>query len=213
MGEEGGLRVIEGNGGVIGGEAVRAGVNLCRRRVLLVATVTAGKGAELRRVAAVNARLQGLAVDGETFLRHALNVAEVLAAHEGGGELLLQVVPAVAVTVGLLPQGDGGRDGKEGKGVEPRRQTGRSRRFARAQGFEFVVETVIALVLPRRIIGGAPGGNQCALLGGRIGGRVATVCRAQQGQKGEEGKEEWREEVGHDFQRTDVWELDFAAGF
>ena len=76
-----------------------------------------------------------------------------------------------------------------------------------------MVETVIALVLPRRIIGGAPGGNQRALLGGRIGGRVAAVRRAQQGQEGEEGKEEWREEVGHDFQRTGVWELDFAAGF
>ena len=133
-------------------------------------------------------------------MRHALNVAEVLAAQEGGGELLLQVVPAVAVTVGLLPQGDGGRDGKEGKGVEPRRQTGRGRRFARAQGFEFVVETVIALVLPRRIIGGAPGGNQRALLGGRIRGGIATVRRAQQGQEGEEGKEEWREEVGHGVQ-------------
>ena len=213
MGKEGGLRVVESDGGVIGGEAVRAGVNLRRRRVLVVATVTAGKGAELRRVAAVNARLQGLAVDGEAFLRHALNVAEVLAAYEGGGELLLQVVPAVAVTVGLLPQGDGGRDGKEGKGVEPRRQTGCSRRFARAQGFEFVVETVIALVLPRRIIGGAPGGNQCALLGGRIRGGIAAVRRAQQGQEGEEGKEDWREEVGHGVQGAGVWELDFAADF
>ena len=89
MGKEGGLRVVEGNGGVIGGKAVRAGINLRRRRVLLVATVTAGKGAELRRVAAVNARLLGLTVDGETFLRYAFNVAEVLAAQEGRGELLL----------------------------------------------------------------------------------------------------------------------------
>ncbi|EEV88829.1 hypothetical protein HMPREF0198_1030, partial [Cardiobacterium hominis ATCC 15826] len=59
----------------------------------------------------------------------------------------------------------------------------------------------------------APGGNQRALLGGRISGRVAAVRRAQQGQEGEEGKEEWREEVGHGVQGADVWELDFAAGF
>ena len=78
-----------------------------------------------------------------------------------------------------------------------------------------MVEAVVVFVLVGGVGGVlfAPGGNQRALLGGRIGRRVAAVRRAQQGQEGEEGKEEWREEVGHGVQGAGVWELDFAAGF
>ena len=137
-----------------------------------------------------------------------------MAAQEDGREFAGEVVPTAAVSVvGQLPEEEGGGAGEQHRRDVPTRRARGGRGFAVAQVFQFVVETVIALVLPRRIISGAPGGNQRALLGGRIGRRVAAVRRAQQGQEGEEGKEEWREEVGHGVQGAGVWELDFAAGF
>ena len=216
VGKEAGLGVVEGECGVVRREFARAGVDVGGDGVLVVAVVAAGEGGELLRVVAVDALLECLAVDGEAFGGDLRDFAEVLAAQEDGREFAGEVVPTAAVgVVGQLPEEEGAGAGEQHRRDVPARRARGGRGFAGAQVFQGVVEAVVVFVLVGGVGGVlfAPGSDERALFGGRISGRVAAVCRAQQGQKGEEGKDEWREEVGHGVQGASVWELDFAAGF
>ena len=194
VGKEAGLCVVEGERGVVWREFVGAGVDVGGDRVLVIAGVAAGEGGELLGVAAVDALLECLAVDGEAFGGDLRDFAEVLAAQEDGREFAGEVVPTAAVSVvGQLPEEEGAGAGEQHRRDVPARRTRGAGGFAVAQVFQGVVEAVVVFVLVGRVGGAlfAPGGDECALFGAVVagGGRSTAVAGAQERGEGGEGEQ------------------------
>ena len=193
MGKEAGLGVVEGECGVVRREFARARVDVGGDGVLVVAVVAAGEGGELLGVAAVDALLERLAVDGEAFGGDLFDFAEVLAAQEDGRELAGEVIPAAVVGgVIQLPEEEGGGAGEQHGGDVPTRRARGGRGFAGAQVFQGVVEAVVVFVLARRVGGVlfAPGGDERALFVAVVGGIGCGMALAGAQQRGEGGEGE-----------------------